>query len=116
MISLWCNLHQEKEPVQEKRESGAERSVPTPLRRREGRPVWRDPSTTLEQDVLGNSCERSEEVPILVRNPDGEALSNIMNKISDERNLRDLHVKTLPHVYRAVQEEDNSFGHSWKGL
>ena len=32
-----------------------------PLRRRKGSPVWRDPSTTLEQDVSGNSRERSEE-------------------------------------------------------
>ena len=39
------------EVIREKRESAAERSIPTPLRRRKGPPVWRDPSATLEQDV-----------------------------------------------------------------
>ena len=58
-----------------------------------GPPVWRDPSTSLEQDVSGNSLERSEEVLILGRNPDGEALSRIVNKLSDEQHLRDLHLK-----------------------
>ena len=53
-----------KESVEEKRESAAERRVPAQSRRRKGPPVWRDPSTTLEQDVSGNSRERSEEVPI----------------------------------------------------
>ena len=82
-----------KEPVKEKREAAAERRTPTPLRRRKGPPVWRDPSATLEQDVPGNSRERSEEGSILGRNPDGEALRNTINKLSDERNIRDLHLK-----------------------
>ena len=81
------------ESIKEKRESAAERIVPTPLRRRKGPPVWRDPCATLEQDVSKNSRERPQEVSILGRNPDGEALRNIMNKLSDERNLRDLHLK-----------------------
>ena len=80
-----------EEPV--KRESAAERRVPAQLRRRTGPPVWRDPSATLEQDVSGNSRERSEEVSILGRNSDGEALQNIVNKLSDVRNLKDLHQK-----------------------
>ena len=50
-------------------------------------------STPLTQDVSGNSRERSEEVSILGRNPDGEALRNIVNKLTDERILRDLHLK-----------------------
>ena len=78
-----------KEPVKEKRDSAAERSIPTSLRRRKGLPVWRDPSAPLEQDVSGNSRERPQEVSILGRNPDGEALRNIINNLSDERNLRD---------------------------
>ena len=82
-----------QEPVKEKRESAPERGVPTPLRRKKGPPVWRDPSAPLEQDVSGNLCERSEEVSILGRNPDGEALRNIINNLSDERNLRYLHLK-----------------------
>ena len=45
-----------------KRGSSAIRRVPTPLRRRNGPPVWRDPSATLEQDVSGTSRERSEDV------------------------------------------------------
>ena len=74
------------------RESSAKRRVPTPLRRRKGPPIWRDPSATIVQDVSGNSRERAEEVSILGRNPDDEALRSIINKLSDERNLRDLHL------------------------
>ena len=81
------------ESIKEKRESTAERSVPTKLRRRKGPPVWRDPSATMEKDVSGNSRERSEEVSIFGRNPDCEAFRSIINKMSDERNLRDLHLK-----------------------
>ena len=81
------------ELIKEKRESAAERSVPTPLRKRKGPPVWRDPSATLEPDVSGNSRERSEEVSRLGRVPDGEALRNFTNKLSVERNLRDHHLK-----------------------
>ena len=66
--------------------------------------------------MSGNSRERSEEVSIIGRNPDGEALRNIVNKMSDERNLREPSPETLPHVHCAVQEEDNLFGHTWKGL
>ena len=77
----------------EKREFAAECSIPTSLRRRKGPPVWRDPSATQEQDVSRNSRERSEEVSILSRNPDGETIRNIINKLFDERKLRDLHLK-----------------------
>ena len=82
-----------KEPAKENRKSAAERRIPAQLRRRKGPPVWRDRSATLEQHVSGNSRERSEEVSILGRNPDGEALRKIINKLSDERNLRILHLK-----------------------
>ena len=82
-----------KEPVKEKRESAAERRTCANLLKRKGRPVWRDPSTTQDQDVSGNSREGSEEVSILGKNPDGEALSKVINKLLDERILRDLHLK-----------------------
>ena len=61
--------------------------------KKKGFPVWRGPSATLEQDVSGNSCVRSEEVFIFGRNSEGEALQNIINKLSDVRNLMDLHLK-----------------------
>ena len=91
-----------KEPVGERRESAAIRRVPTPLRRRKGPPVWRDPSATLEQDVSGNLRERSEE-----GNPDGKALRSITNKLSDVRNLKYLHLehyhmKTAQFKKRAI--------------
>ena len=54
-----------KELVEEKRESTAHRRVPALVRRGKGPPVLRDPSTTLEHDVLGDSRGRSEEVSIL---------------------------------------------------
>ena len=43
--------------------------------------------------MSGNSLGRSEEGSILGTNPDGEAFRNIMNRLFDERNLRDLHLK-----------------------
>ena len=74
-----------KELVEEKRESAAERSIPTPLQRRQGPPVWRDPSATLEKDVSRNSRDRLEEVSILDKNPDREALHNIIkNSLMNE--------------------------------
>ena len=82
-----------KEIVEEKRESVEKSKVPAQVRRRKGPPVWQDPSTTLEQDVSGNSRERSEEGSIWSKNHDGEALSRIANKLSDGRNLRDIRMK-----------------------
>ena len=91
MINFWCNLHPRKKTL--KRESSATRRVPTLLRRRKGPPVWRDPSATLEHDASGSSRERSQEVSSLGKNSDGEALQNIINKLLDIRNLKDLHLK-----------------------
>ena len=65
--------------------------------------------TTLEQDVSRNSRERSEEVSILSRVPDGEALRNIINKLSDERNLRDLHLK---HHHMSTAQFEKRTTHS----
>ena len=61
--------------------------------KRKGPPTWQDPTATLEQEVSGDSHERSEDVSILGRKAEGEALRNIINKLSDERNLKDLHLK-----------------------
>ena len=43
--------------------------------------------------MSGNLRERSEDVSILGRKAGGEALRNIISKLSDERNSRDLHLK-----------------------
>ena len=60
----------------------------------------------------GNSRERSEEVSVFGR----EALRNIINDLSDERNLRDLHLNHY-HVSTAqFKKADNPLGHSWKDL
>ena len=82
-----------KELVKEKCDPAADRRNPAPVRTRKGPPVWQDPTVTLEQEVSGNSRERSDDVSVLVRKPEGEALRNIINEVSDERNLRDLHLK-----------------------
>ena len=81
-----------KKLVKEKCDPAADHRIPAPVRR-EGPPIWQDPSATLEQDVSQNLRERPEEVSILDRKADGEALRNIVNKLSDERNSRDLHLK-----------------------
>ena len=43
--------------------------------------------------MSGDSRERAEDASILGKKAEGEALRNIINKLSDERNLRDLHLK-----------------------
>ena len=64
-----------------------------PVRRRKGPPVWQDPTATLEQEVSGDSRELTEHASTLGKKAEGETLRNIINKLSDERNLRDLHLK-----------------------
>ena len=44
-------------------------------------------TSKLEQDVSGNSRERSKNVSILGRKAEGEVLRNIVNKLSGERNF-----------------------------
>ena len=100
----------------EKRELVEERRKPTPLRKRKGPPVRRDPSATMEPDVSGNSRERSEEGSIWGKNPDGEALRNIINELLDERNLRDRHLKYYHMSTSQFKKADKLFGPSWKGL
>ena len=53
-----------------------------------GPPVWQDP-TAFPRD----SRERAEKTSILGKKAEGEALRNIVNKLPDERNLKDLHLK-----------------------
>ena len=86
-----------KEPAEESRDqllmTETLRPPVAPMRRRNGQPVWQDPTATLEQEVSGDSRERAEDASILGRQTEGEALRNIINKLSEERNLRDLHLK-----------------------
>ena len=56
-------------------------------------PAWQDPTAFLEQEVSRNSRERAEDTSIFGGKAEGEALRNIMSKLSEERNLRDLHLK-----------------------
>ena len=99
-----------------RREASAICRVPTSLRRRKRHPVWRDPSSTLEQDVSATSRERSEEVSIIGKNSDGEALQNMVNKLLDVRNLKDLHLKHYHMSSAQFKKRTTHFGHSWKGL
>ena len=43
--------------------------------------------------MSGTSRERSEDVSSSGKKSNGEALQNIINKLSDLRNLKDLHLK-----------------------
>ena len=43
--------------------------------------------------MSGASRERAEDTSIWGRKSEGEALSNIISKLSEERNLKDLHLK-----------------------
>ena len=93
-----------KEPPKEKRDSDTDdedllplvppRPTPAaPVRKRKGPPVWQDPAATLEHEVSKDSRERAEETSILGRKAEGEALRIIIKKLSEERNLRELHLK-----------------------
>ena len=64
-----------------------------PVRKRKGPSVWQDPAATLEHEVPKDSRERAEDTPILGRKAESEALLNIMSNLSEERNLRELHLK-----------------------
>ena len=61
-------LTSRKEPVEDKRESAAARRVPAQLRISKGCPAWQEPSAKLEQEVSGNSRERSEDISGLGKN------------------------------------------------
>ena len=61
--------------------------------KRKGPPVWQDPTAFLEWQVSWDSREREEETSILGKKPEGEALRNIINKLSDERNMEEFHFK-----------------------
>ena len=63
------------------------------VRRRTGPPVWQDPTARLEQEVSKDSRERAEDTSIFGNKAECEGLRNIMHKISQERNLRDHHLK-----------------------
>ena len=65
----------------------------TRRQKQKGPPVWKDRTVFLEQEVSRDSRERAEETSILGKKAEGEALLNIINKFSDERNLNDLHLK-----------------------
>ena len=76
--------------------------------------MWRDPSATLEQDVSGTSRERSEDAWSLGKNSDGEALQNIVNKLSDVGNLKNLHLKH-EHMYSAqFKKRSTHLDIAWK--
>ena len=64
-----------------------------PERKRKGPPVWQDITDTLEHEVPKDSRERTKDTSIWSRKEKSEAPRNIMSKLSEERNLRDLHMK-----------------------
>ena len=65
-----------------------------------GPTVWQDPAATLEHEVPEDSRERAEDTSIWGRNAEGEALRSIISKLSEERNLRDLHLKHYKRTTR----------------
>ena len=84
------------------------------MRKKTGPPVWQDPAATLEHEVPKDSCERAEDTSILSSNAEGEALLNIISKLFEERTQFEEHSsKTSPHVYRTIQDEDDSLGYFW---
>ena len=91
MINLWCNLH----PVKNSS------SVILPqyaqfLHHFEGEKDLQSGESRLphwSKMCRERRVERSEDVSSVGRNADSEALQKIINKLSDVRNLKDLHLK-----------------------
>ena len=95
-----------KEPLEEGRDQAIDDEDLAPLipprpsrppetaqRQKRGPPTWQDPTAILEQQVSRDSREREEKTSILVKKSEGEALRNIINKLSDKRNVKDLYLK-----------------------
>ena len=70
------------------------------MKKRKGPAKWQDPTALLEHEVSKDSRERKEDTSILGRNAENEALRNIISKLSEERNLRDLHLMKHYHNSR----------------
>ena len=96
-----------KEPLEEGRDQAIDDEDHAPLvpprpsrplqtaqrQKKKGPPIWQDPTATLEQEVWRDSRERAEETSILGKKAAGEVLRNIINKLSEERKMKDLHLK-----------------------
>ena len=100
-----------KEPAQERRDPATDNEdvlplvapiLPSaaPMRKRKGPPVWQDPTATLEQEVSRDLRRQAEDTSTLGKKAEVEAPRNIISKMSEERNLRDLHLK-LHHMSTA---------------
>ena len=93
-----------KEPLGERRDQAIDDEDLAPLvpprppqgaqrQKKKGPQVWQDPTAILEQEVSRDSREGTEETSILGKKAESEALRNIINKLFDERNLKDLHLQ-----------------------
>ena len=60
---------------------------------KERTPVWQDPAATLNMRYPRTRASEQEMPQFFGRKAEGEALRNIISKLSEERNLRDLHLK-----------------------
>ena len=116
-----------KEPAKEKRDLDTDdedllpmvppRSQPAaPVLKKKGPPVWQDSTATLEHEVQKNSRKRAEDTSIFGRKAEGETPTQhhkqVVGRAQSERHSSE----ALPHVHCAIQEEDDSIGHSWKNL
>ena len=101
-----------KEPAEEKRDLDSDDEDLLPLVPPRPPPVS---CTSAKKDSMaGPSCHNgtlgsqglARECRYLhfSRKAECEALRNIISKLSEERNLRDFHLKHLSHVYRTIQE------------
>ena len=91
-----------KEPLEEGRDQAIDDEDLTPLvpprpwrpaTEEKGPPARQDPTAFVEQQVSRDPRERADETSILGTKAESEALRNIINKLSEKRNLRDLHLK-----------------------
>ena len=78
------------------------------MRKRKGPPAWQDPVAILEHEVPKDSRERAEDTS---RKAVCEALRN-MKQVVGRAQLEGPPSEALSHVYRTIQEEDDSLGYS----
>ena len=97
MTNLLNVQQQEKEKLEKGRDQAIDDEDLAPeiaqRQKRKGPPIWQDPTAALKQQVSRDSREREEETSILGKKSESEALRNIINKLSDERNVKDLDLK-----------------------
>ena len=126
MINHLCGQHQGR-TAKEKRDLDTDDEdllplVPprlppaAPVRKRKLPPVWQDPAATLDMRYQKTRASEQKIPQFCAEAQKVKPYVTFFSKLSDERQFEGPSSEALPHVYRTIQEEDDSLEHSWKYL